>query len=93
MSVVYLHPTGIIDADVGNFLLNQIQSELNLGNTTFHLDCFEVSSIDEQGLERLLQAFKLIVETQGRLILFSTNESVRAFLAAHGLDIVLDIYP
>jgi anti-anti-sigma factor len=93
MSIVYLHPTGIIDAEVGNFLLSQIQSELNLGNTTFHLDCFDVSSIDEQGLERLLQAFRLIVETQGRLILFSTNESVRAFLTSKGLDLVLDFFP
>jgi anti-anti-sigma factor len=92
MSLVYLNPTGILDAEVGNFLLKQIQSELNLGNTTFHLDCSDVSSITEQGLEYLLQALKLISETQGRLLIFSINESVRAFLTSKGLDLVLDLF-
>jgi anti-anti-sigma factor len=93
MSIVYLHPTGILDAAVGMSLLSRIESELSQDVTAFHLDCSEIDYIDELGLNCLLQALELISETQGRLLIFSINESVRSTFASRGLDVIFDIYP
>ncbi|MCG9891777.1 MAG: STAS domain-containing protein [Thermosynechococcaceae cyanobacterium MS004] len=93
MSIVYLKPAGIIDADEGKSLLSRVQAALDSGITGFHLDCSDVHSIDEQELGHLLQAFKLITEAQGRLLIFSINESVHSFLAELGLDLIFEIYP
>jgi anti-anti-sigma regulatory factor len=87
-----MRPTGIIDAEVGLSLLTKIQADLNMNLTAFHLDCSEVTSINEQGLDYLLQALRLINNTQGRLLIFSINESVRSFFVARGLDLVIELY-
>jgi anti-anti-sigma factor len=92
MSIAYLHPTGILNAVVGSSLLAQIDSELSRNITVFHLDCSEIDSIDEQGLEYLLQALKLISDAQGRLLIFSVNELVRSVFVSRGLDLVLELF-
>jgi anti-anti-sigma regulatory factor len=92
MSIANLRPAGILDAEVGRSLLARIESDLSRDFTIFHLDCSEITSIDEQGLEFLLQALRLINDTQGRLLIFSVNQDVRAFFVDRGLDLVIELY-
>ena len=91
MSIHYLNPVGIIDAEVGSSLLFQIQSELNLNTSKFYIDCSDVQSVTEEGLTFLIQALKVISESQGYLSLISVNESVRSILASKGLDLIFDL--
>ena len=50
MSIHYLNPMGIIDADVGSFLLSQIQAKLNSNISKFYIDCSDIQSVTEEGL-------------------------------------------
>jgi anti-anti-sigma regulatory factor len=92
MTVSYLHPVGIMDAGVGSSLLAQIQSGLDPSVKVFHLDCSSISSINEQGLEYLLQARKIISNAQARLLIFSVNASVLSFLIAKRVDRILELH-
>ena len=91
MSIHYLNPVGIIDAEFGSSLLFQIQSELNLNTSKFYIDCSDVQSVTEEGLTFLIQALKVISESQGYLSLISVNESVRSIFASKGLDLIFDL--
>jgi anti-anti-sigma regulatory factor len=86
MSFVYLRPTGILDAQVGWSLLLKVQSDLSMNLKAFHLDFSEVSSINEQGFDYLVQALRLIHNTQGKLLIISTNETTRSFFESKGLN-------
>lgn len=92
MNTSNLRPSGIIDAVVGSSLLAQVQSDLKLQVNTFRLDCSDISAINEQGLDYLLQALNLVKTTQGRFLLFSMNASTLSYLLAKELDRVLELY-
>ena len=91
MSIHYLNPVGIIDAEVGSSLLSQIQSKLNSSTSKFYIDCSEVQSVTDEGLTFLIQALKVISENQGYLSLILVNESVRSIFASEGLDLIFDL--
>jgi anti-anti-sigma factor len=93
MSVCLLEPTGVLDAAGGQSLLAQIQSKLNLGKRTFYIEFEAVESIDDQGMELLLQGLKTIADTGGKSFLHSLTDGVRSLFVARGLDMVLNILP
>jgi anti-anti-sigma factor len=93
MSVCQLKPAGIIDAAGGQSLLDRIQSEVGTGNRTVLIDFAGVESVDDQGLELLLQGLKAIAETGGKSHLYDLNDEVRSLFVARGLDLVLNILP
>jgi anti-anti-sigma factor len=93
MRIAYLCPTGSLDVERGRSLLAQIESKLSENAIKFYLDFAEVSSIDESGLDYLLQGVKRITKTQRRLLLFTLNASVRSIFETKGLDLIFEIYP
>jgi anti-anti-sigma factor len=93
MSVCLLEPTGVLDVACGESLLNQIQSKLNIGKCTFYIDFPAAESLDDQGMELLLQGLKTIADTGGKSFLHSLTDEVRSLFVARGLDMVLSILP
>lgn len=82
-----MRPIGIFNAAVGRSLLTKVQSDLRMNLTAFHLDYSEVTSIDEQGFDFLMQALNSIINTRSRLLIFSTNEVVRSFFTSRGINL------
>jgi anti-anti-sigma factor len=93
MSVSLLEPTGVIDAVGGHSLLGQIKSEIEVGKRVFHIGFEAIESIDDRGIELLLQGLKTIADTGGNSFLHSLNDGVRSLFVARGLDMVLNILP
>jgi anti-anti-sigma factor len=93
MSVCQLKPFGIIDAAGSQFMLDRIQSEVGTGNRTVLIDFAGVESVDDQGLELLLQGLKAIADAGGQSCLYALNKDVRSLFVARGLDMVLNILP
>ncbi len=93
MSVFLLKPAGVLDATGGQSLLAQILSNLNIGKRTFYIEFDAVESIDDQGLEILLQGLKVIAETGGKSFLHSLSDEVRSLFVEKGLHLVLNILP
>ncbi len=84
---------GVLDATGGQSWLAQILSNLNLGKRTFYVEFDAVESVDDQGLELLLQGLKAIADTGGKSFLHSLSDEVRSLFVSRGLDMVLNILP
>jgi anti-anti-sigma regulatory factor len=93
MSVYLLEPIGVIDETGDRSLLGQIQSGLNLGKRNFYIDFTAVESVEDRGLESLLQGLKSIADAGGNSFLLALNEDVRSLFVSKGLDLVLNILP
>jgi anti-anti-sigma factor len=93
MGVCQLKPASVLDAAAGQSLLAQILSNLNTGKRTFNINFEVVESIDDQGMELLLQGLKVIADTGGQSFLYSLKDEVRSLFSARGLDMVLNILP
>lgn len=93
MSFSLLEPIGVIDATSDRLLLSQIQSDLKLGKRNFYIDFTAVESIEDGGLESLLQGLKSIADAGGKSFLLALNEDVKSLFVSKGLDLVLNILP
>jgi anti-anti-sigma regulatory factor len=93
MSVCLLEPVGVIDETGDRSLLSQIQSDLKLGRRNFYIDFTAVESVEDRGLESLLQGLKSIADAGGNSFLLALNEDVRSLFVSKGLDLVLNILP
>jgi anti-anti-sigma factor len=93
MSVCQLKPFGIIDVTGSQSMLDRIQAEVGTGNRTVLIDFAGVESVDDQGLELLLQGLKVIADAGGKSFLHSLTDEVRSLFVARGLDMVLNILP
>jgi anti-anti-sigma regulatory factor len=74
-------------------LLNKIQSDLKVGKRTFYIDFTAVDSLDEQGIEPLLQGLKIITDTGGQGYLLSLNDEVRSLFVSRDLHLILNVLP
>ena len=93
MGVCLLKPAGVLDAAGSQSLLAQILSNLNIGKRTFYIEFDAVESVDDRGLELLLQGLKVIADAGGKSFLHSLNDEVRSLFVIRGLDMVLNILP
>lgn len=93
MHTVHIKPNGIIDAEEGQSLLEQIQSGIEQGKLFFYFDFSSVYVVDVQGLEKFLQGLKAIFDGGGDHKIFSLNHAVQIFFASKGLDFALNITP
>ena len=93
LSASYLNPTGVLDAALGTSLLQQVRLGLRQNCTAFLVDCAEITGIDTQGLNCLLQAHWSIVQLEAKLSLFNVNQAVLAFLADNGVEQVFEFFP
>jgi anti-anti-sigma factor len=93
MHTVHIKPTDNIDAEVGQSILEQVQSELARGKLFFYFDFSAVNSLDRQGLEKLIRSLIAIVEGGGEHKILSVNHSVQKLFALEGLDTALNLDP
>jgi anti-anti-sigma regulatory factor len=88
-----IRPTGTIEAESGQLILEQIQSGLKQGKLFFYFDFSTVYTLDEQGLEKFLQGINAVVEGGGEHRISSINHSVQKLFALKGLDTALNLDP
>ena len=102
MSISCLRPAGILDAEKGCDLLNEIRRKLELSyqsesfsthQSQFYIDFSEVDFVDEAGLSYLLQMLEAISQAQGQLMLLSVNQVVRYLFTSKGLNFVFELFP
>jgi anti-anti-sigma regulatory factor len=91
MTVCQIKPTGLIDDEVGQSLLEQIHFGIEQGKLFFHFDFSSVRAFDEQGLDKFLQGLKHVFDSGGKHEIFSINYAVYALFRSKGLDTVLNI--
>jgi anti-anti-sigma factor len=91
MHTFHIKPTGLIDAEAGQLILEQVQSALEQGKLFFYFDFSSVNSLDCQGLEKFIQGINAVVEEGGEHRILSINHSVHELLASKGLDKVLHL--
>ena len=91
MHTVHIKPNGIIDAEVGQSILDRVQSALARGKLFFYFDFSSVYSLDRQGLEKLIRSLIAIVEGGGEHRIVSINHSVQKLFASKGLDTALHL--
>ncbi len=102
MSISCLRPAGILDAEKGCALLNEIRTKLELsyqsesspiGPNQFYIDFSEVDFVNEEGLSYLLQMLDDVSKVRGQLMLLSVNQVVRYWFASKGLNFVFELFP
>lgn len=90
-TVQVLHPSGILNADLGANLRDQVVQALTADTSTVLINMEAISFMDSSGFGALVMALKRSKEAGCRLVLGRPNSQVRLVLELTGTDRVFEL--
>lgn len=90
-SVKIIHPSGILDSQNANNLLEEIKQSLSSNYRNILIDLKDVSFMDSSGLGALVMSLKSTREVGINLVLCSPNEQIKMLLELTNMNQVFEI--